>query len=365
MLDREQKTGLQTGRYFLSKQHYQTFVQWVSAFLPEATQWDSCTGLQMDALAGDAGFRRYYRTNTVPSFIAVDSPPDKEKNQAYVNIAMALQSQGIRTPVIYAVDFVQGFLLLEDFGTQVLQPLLSEETLGNYYQQAETSILAIQQIQPQVIFPNYDAELLSAEMGLFSQWFVGELLGQSLSQDEIAMLDNLYGLLVRSALEQPQVLVHRDYHSRNLMLLADNQLGIIDFQDAVWGPVTYDLVSLLKDCYVRWPAEKIRQRALNFKGQLQRAGTLMATDDQQFLNWFELMGLQRHIKVMGIFARLSLRDGKAAYLDDLPLVIRYSLEAAQAHPDTQVFADWFTQRIEPQLAGQSWYRDWRTAGDPK
>jgi len=347
----------------LSKQHHQAFVQWISDFLPATTQGVGAACLQLDALAGDAGFRRYYRSNTVPSFIAVDSPPDKEKNPAYVNIAMALQSQGIRTPVIYGVDFARGFFLLEDFGSQVLQPLLNEETMGDYYQQAEASIVEIQQTQPQAIFADYDAELLNAEMGLFSQWFMGELLGQSLTQDEMAMLDNLYGLLVSSALEQPQVLVHRDYHSRNLMLLADNQLGIIDFQDAVWGPVTYDLVSLLKDCYIRWPAEQMRQRALNFKGQLQRAGRLLTVEDQQFLSWFELMGLQRHIKVMGIFARLALRDGKAAYLDDLPLVIRYSLEAARAHPNTQAFADWFERHVEPQLVGQSWYRDWRTAGD--
>ena len=141
-------------------------------------------------------------------------------------------------------------------------------------------------------------------------------------------------------------------------ILADKTLGVIDFQDAVYGPITYDLVSLLKDCYVRWPAQQMRQRALAYKAQ-----ACANIEDDQFLKWFDLMGLQRHIKVMGIFARLALRDGKRGYLEDLPLVIRYSLEAAKNYPESRPFYDWFLQRIVPQLASQEWYSDWQTAGE--
>ncbi len=272
---------------------------------------------------------------------------------------MALRAQGIRTRKVHAGDFAQGFFLLEDFGRDLLQPMLSPETVGSCYQQAEEMLLEIQKTVPDpVVFPCYDAQRLRDEMALFSHWFVTKLMGIELEQQEVALLDRLFDGLVDNALAQPQVVVHRDYHSRNLMLLADQQLGVIDFQDAVHGPITYDLVSLLKDCYVRWPAEQMRERALSFKSRAR-----INIDDQQFLGWFDLMGLQRHIKVMGIFARLALRDGKSAYLQDLPLVIRYSLETAKDYPHSRAFYTWFLQRIEPQLSAQPWCRDWQTAGD--
>lgn len=341
----------------MENQDQQTFFDWIMAFLPVANVLPE--PLKVVALAGDAGFRRYYRLNTQPSLIAVDSPPAKENNPAYIAVAMALQAQGIRTPKVHAVDFAQGFFLLEDFGCDLLQPMLSPKTVSSCYQQAEEMLLEIQKTVPDpVVFPCYDAQRLRDEMALFSLWFVTELLGIELEQQEVALLDRLFDGLVDSALAQPQVVVHRDYHSRNLMLLADQQLGVIDFQDAVHGPITYDLVSLLKDCYVRRPAEQMRERALSFKS-LARVNV----DDQQFLGWFDLMGLQRHIKVMGIFARLALRDGKSAYLQDLPLVIRYSLETAKDYPHSRAFYEWFLQRIEPQLSAQPWYRDWQTAGD--
>ena len=341
----------------MENQDKQPFVDWITAFLPPESEVSG--PLTIEALAGDAGFRRYYRLNTTPSLIAVDSPPAKENNPAYIAVAMALQAQGIPTPKVHAVDFTQGFLLLEDFGQDVLQPLLNLNTVDGFYQQAQDRLLEIQQTAPNsLIFPPYDAERLRGEMALFGQWFVGELLGIELEQQEITLLNKLFDELVSSALAQPQAVVHRDYHSRNLMLLADKTLGVIDFQDAVYGPITYDLVSLLKDCYVRWPASKMREQALAYK-----AKACSNIDDRQFLSWFDLMGLQRHIKVMGIFARLALRDGKQAYLHDLPLVIRYSLEAAKDYPQSLAFYNWFLQRVEPQLSAHNWYRDWRTAGD--
>ncbi len=341
----------------MENQDQHTFFDWIMAFLPPGNKLSE--PLKVEALAGDAGFRRYYRINTQPSVIAVDSPPTKENNPAYIAVAMALQAQGIRTPKVHAVDFNQGFFLLEDFGHDLLQPLLSSESVDSYYQQAQETLLEIQKTAPDpLVFPRYDAQRLRDEMALFSQWFVGELLGLELESQEIAMLDSLFDHLIDSALDQPQVVVHRDYHSRNLMLLADQELGVIDFQDAVYGPITYDLVSLLKDCYVRWPAEQMREQALAFKSEAH-----INVDNQRFLSWFDLMGLQRHIKVMGIFARLALRDGKSSYLQDLPLVIRYSLEAARDYPHSTAFYQWFLRRIEPQLSAQSWYRDWHSAGE--
>ena len=338
----------------MSNQHYQRFLDWVVISLPEAIEQQQ--PLQITALAGDAGFRRYYRTNTVPSLIAVDSPPAQEDNCAYVNKAHALQAQSVRTPIIYAIDYESGFMLLEDFGEQLLLPLLNPQSMDDLYTNAETCLLQIQQLPPNdQLFPHYDSQQLADEMALFYQWFVIELLGVSLDQDEMAMLDKLYASLIDNAVQQPQVVVHRDYHSRNLMLLANGDLGVIDFQDAVWGPVTYDLVSLLKDCYIRWPAAQVRQRVLAFKQRLIDADTGLNIDDREFLRWFDLMGLQRHIKVMGIFARLSLRDGKHHYLQDLPLVIDYSLEVASQYPETQAFFHWFRQRINPLLPSQNWY----------
>ena len=338
----------------MSDQHFQRFIDWVRDSVPEKAE--KRQSLQIQSLSGDAGFRCYYRINTVPSLIAVDSPPAKEDNHAFVNIAHALQSHGVRTPVIYAVDYESGFMLLEDFGEQLLLPLLNDLSMDDLYTKAETSLLEMQQLPPNDrLFPHYDSQRLTDEMSLFYQWFVAELLNIDLDLDEMSMLNELFGHLVNNALEQPQVLVHRDYHSRNLMLLADEDLGVIDFQDAVWGPITYDLVSLLKDCYIRWPVNKIRQRVLAFKQRLIENNPNLNIDDKAFLRWFDLMGLQRHIKVMGIFARLALRDGKEGYLKDLPLVIDYSLEVASQYPETQVFLHWFQQRISPLLSSQSWY----------
>ena len=296
----------------------------------------------------------------------MDSPPEKEKNQAYIAVSMAFQRGGIVTPKIIAVDFTNGFFLLEDFGLRLLQPELTAENLpasvADRYSQAETILRNIQRVAPEPrVFPLYDAQELQAEMDLFAQWFVAELLGISLDKTEKQMLRQLCEDLIDSAIQQPQVVVHKDFHSRNLMLLEDSRLGVIDFQDALIGPITYDLASLLKDCYLHLPADLVEQRALDFKRTLEADKQLENMTDQEFLRSFDKMGLQRHIKVLGIFARLSLRDGKSGYLNDLPLVIRYSLEAAQRIPEGEAFYNWFIERIEPLLPSQKWYREWRTA----
>ncbi|MDA9240615.1 phosphotransferase [bacterium] len=357
----------------LNNQRRRDFADWIDACVPVSQQREQ--SMQLQPLAGDAGFRRYFRLAGQPSLIAVDSPPDKENNPAYIAVAMAFQRQGITTPKILAVDFSHGFLLLEDFGYQLLHAqllagVLAEEdsperlSAANYYHQAEAVLLAIQTVaaDPRV-FSAYDQQRLQVEMDLFTDWFVGRLLGISLLDHEREMLSQLFTVLIDSAVSQPQVVVHRDYHSRNLMLLEDGALGVIDFQDAVIGPITYDLVSLLKDCYLRLPEEQVIARALAYKKRLEAELAIGSIGDDEFLRWFDLIGLQRHIKVLGIFARLSLRDGKQGYLKDLPLVIRYTLEAAQRYPEGQLFCRWFVERIEPLLPAQDWYSDWRSAGE--
>ncbi|MBT3671648.1 MAG: phosphotransferase [Porticoccaceae bacterium] len=334
----------------------QDFADWILAYLPGDSKL--AEPLHLSPLTGDAGFRSYYRLNTNPSLIAVHSPPSKEKNQAYVDISLVFKTAGIRRPSLIAVDFSRGFLLLEDFGDTLFQSVLTDETVADRYEQAESTLLSIQQLSaiPQV-FEAYDAELLSRELDLFEQWFVKELLGVRIDSAGQIIIDKLYSDLICSALEQPKVVVHRDYHSRNLMILDDDSIGVIDFQDAVYGPITYDLVSLLKDCYVRWPVKLIQERVLNYKQRLEQLGLIDDVNDQAFLRWFDLMGLQRHIKVMGIFSRLALRDRKVGYLNDLSLVVAYSLEITTLYPETHEFGYWFKQNIMPHVQKQSWYND--------
>jgi len=334
----------------------QDFIDWILAYLPSDNKLSE--PLCVCPLKGDAGFRRYYRLNTQPSLIAVNSPPSKEKNEAYVDISLVFKAAGIRRPSIRAVDFTRGFLLLEDFGDKLVQSVLTEKTVEYRYQQAESTLLLIQQlpVNPQV-FKAYDTELLTEELDLFQQWFVTELLGIRIDPATQVMIETLYSDLICSALEQPKVVVHRDYHSRNLMILNNDSIGVIDFQDAVYGPITYDLASLLKDCYLRWPVKLVQERALKYKQKLEKLGLVEGVSDQEFFRWFDLMGLQRHIKVMGIFSRLALRDNKIDYLKDLSLVIAYSLETANIYPETREFGYWFKHEITPYLLKQNWYKD--------
>ncbi|MDG0968886.1 MAG: phosphotransferase [Porticoccaceae bacterium] len=327
---------------------------WVLDYLPKSTK--IAGNLELDPLTGDAGFRQYFRLNTSPALIAVNSPPDKENNSAYIDISLALKAMDIIRPRIYAVDYAQGFLLLEDFGNRHLHSTLSLKSIDFRYDQAEEMLLSLQKANKgSGIFPVYDEQALSQEFDLFATWFVDRLLGLHIEMVDIKMLAELRSYLVNTALSQPQVLVHRDYHSRNLMVLSNDQLGMIDFQDAVIGPITYDLVSLLKDCYISWPRDMVIPRVANYKQKLTDAGLLSDMDSKKFLGWFDLMGLQRHIKVLGIFARLALRDEKSAYLKDLPLVIGYVLETAAHYPQTAKFSHWFDAKVMPKVRQQKWF----------
>ena len=309
-------------------------------------------------LGGDAGFRRYFRIEGSTNLLAVWAPPSTEKNQAFVAIAEFLRNRGIPAPQVLAFELERGFLLVEDFGEQVYLDQLNADSADSLYGQALICLLRIQQCEAdRVIFEPYDAEVLQREMALFHEWFVPQLLGHELSGEELQMLQRSFSILTESALEQPQVIVHRDFHSRNLVYREHACPGIIDFQDALLGPITYDLVSLLKDCYIQWPAPKVRAWALAYGGMAVEAGIMAPTAEATFLRWFELMGLQRHIKVLGIFARLYLRDGKQAYLKDLPLVVDYTRICARSYPQLAEFSQWFEQTLMPIISTQSWMRE--------
>lgn len=326
-----------------------------------------CTpeSVKLKPIASDAGFRRYFRFATPSQWLAVDAPPQTEDTRQFVALARYLSEYEVNTPKILAVDETKGFLLVEDFGDELLHRLLTPSTADALYREAFTSLVSLATCPDQpALIPRYDLELLRRELNIFSEWFIAALLEYQLSAPEEAMLDKLFSALEQSALQQPQCLVHRDFHSRNLLIRRDNNLGVIDFQGALWGGCTYDLVSLLRDCYIRWPADQVSAWALNYRQTVINAGLLDASvDAKTYLRWFDWMGLQRHIKVLGIFARLSLRDGKPHYLKDLPLVIRYTIEVAQRYAELKPFADWFCDKLLPLAEQQAWYCDYRQAGD--
>jgi aminoglycoside/choline kinase family phosphotransferase len=330
---------------------------WAGEHLPSAA---AAGEARLTPLTGDASNRRYFRLQTpVASYVVAEAPPATEKNAAFIAIREQLDRAGIRVPEIFAADLDKGYLLLEDLGDRLLLPTLTADNVDSHYGRALEILLRMAQAAPaDPPVPVYDQALLSEELDRFPRWFVDGLLGYHVVPADRECLDKLWQLLLDNALEQPGVLVHRDFHSRNLMLQDDGQLAVIDFQDAVIGPVTYDLVSLLRDCYIRWPGRRVRQWALSHRDALRVAGHIASVSDAVFLRWFDWMGLQRHIKVLGTFARLYLRDGKVTYLRDLPLVVRYVRDVlavyAPHEPAFAAFADWFDSALIPRIAAQSW-----------
>jgi len=285
--------------------------------------------LEITPVSGDASFRRYFRASTpTVKFIAVDAPPEKENSEPFVRIAKEWSEKGIRVPKVVADDLALGFMLLEDFDDQQLLDRLQSECDDPYMQALET-LLGIQML-PAEGLPSYDTSIFTREMNLFPEWFLGEMLGITEGWDRL--LETTYQQLIDSALNQPQVCVHRDYHSRNLMPLADGCLGVIDFQDALIGPVSYDLVSLLRDSYIEWPESKVVEWVENYRFMLMDVGFSLP-DSAGFKKQFDLMGMQRQLKVLGIFSRLYLRDGKSGYLKDIPLTFKYLYRSASSHSE--------------------------------
>lgn len=313
----------------------------------------------LHAVSGDASFRRYFRTNTLsPALIAMDAPPEKEDSGSFISIANEWRTQGIRVPRIIHHDLNLGFILLEDFGDQVLLQHLNPAApdihqAENYYPKAIEALLAIQQTSAtQPTLPLYDATLLDREMALFKDWLLDEKLGLSLSTTEHQLIDSFFSSLRNNALEQPQVPVHRDYHSRNLMVDNKEPLGILDFQDAVLGPISYDLVSLLRDCYIVWPSDKV-VHWVELYFQRATEAQLINVELTQFTRWFDLMGMQRHLKAAGIFARLSIRDGKHAYLNDIPTTLDYLIHVSTNYREFDELNQWLVQRVHPAVSAMA------------
>ncbi len=282
--------------------------------------------------SADASFRRYFRVSrsgsSNDSLIVMDAPPDKEDSEPFITISRLLADVGVNVPRVIETDLSQGFLLLTDLGNQPYLDALNDQTVKMLYADALDALLTMQRdvsVEGNTL-PEYDLVLLKREMELFREWYLRRNLNLLLTVQQQEQLDSIFQLLAESALAQPQVFVHRDYHSRNLMVTPENNPGILDFQDAVVGSVTYDLVSLLRDCYIEWPREQVEQWALAYLHRAADAGIFKLTADHTddvLLRWFDWMGVQRHLKASGIFSRLCLRDGKDGYLDDIPRTLSY------------------------------------------
>jgi N-acetylmuramate 1-kinase len=304
--------------------------------------------------SADASFRRYFRV-TLPTqtLIAMDAPPDREDSAPFVRVGRALAAIGVPVPRIVEADLAQGFLLLSDLGSSHLLGMLKAGADPQAaYAPAVAALLKMQVdgLAASVDLPAYDAALLQREMDLFPEWFLGRHLGLTVDSSMQTVLARAGALLIASAHEQAQVFVHRDFHSRNLMVLAPGAIGVIDFQDAVRGPVTYDLVSLYKDCYVAWPRTDVVAWVESYRQAVSRQG-LAVGQPAEMLRSFDWMGLQRHLKVLGIFARLWYRDGKAGYLADLPLVLQYVLDVTATYGELTELNALLRDVVVPQFVG--------------
>lgn len=311
---------------------------------------------RIEVASADASFRRYFRV-FLPgdeTRIVMDAPPSHENILPYLTVAGLLHEIGVHVPRIEAVDRLQGFVLLEDLGSTPYLVELRHPGRAKALYAAALETLAIIQIRglpASETLASYDAAVLEREMRLMPEWFCERHLGFTPDASEQELLRSTFAWLTEECLAQPRVFVHRDYHSRNLMVLPNGGPGVIDFQDALAGPLGYDLVSLLKDCYIAWPRDAVETWVEDYR-QLLRArggGVLAGSKAQDFLRGFDLAGVQRHIKVLGIFARLFWRDGKRGYLDDLPLTLDYLRDTCARYPELQTFGTWLEHRIVPAL----------------
>ena len=331
---------------------------WVNCCLADRI---SQGALQLSPLSGDGGFRNYYRISGItPPLLGVDASPAIENNRAFYQVAELLRQYGIHTPQIHAVDLEQGFLLIEDMGTELYSILLGNKDKAlNLYEDAEQCLLRMAAIPTQAVgLPLYNAVKLQQELNLFPVWLVEKLLQIKINDQERGVIEAVNTKLIASALEQPSIVVHRDFHCRNLLYVPGNNPGVIDFQDAVVGPITYDLVSLYRDCYVHWPSAEVGEWVKQYYQKLIDKNLLSNTVDSDiFAGWFDWMGLQRHIKVLGIFARLYLRDNKVGYLKDLPLVMHYVLSVASQYEAFSEFISWFESRLLPVAKTHTWYKE--------
>lgn len=310
--------------------------------------------LSIAPASSDASFRRYFRVRHPDgTAIAMDAPPAHEDCRPFLAMAWLLRDIGLNAPEVLEVNLDQGYLLLGDLGDRRYLDELDANSVDRLYGDALDALERLQTLGPRdERLPAYDRPMLLREMQLFPDWLLTRHLGLTLSDDVQAMLARSFELLVAATLEQPRVCVHRDYHSRNLMIVDDHNPGILDFQDAVVGPITYDLVSLLRDCYIAWPRRQVEGWAV---GYLERPAIRALVGDvsqHDWLRWFDLMGIQRHLKASGIFARLNHRDGKPGYLADIPRTLRYIVEAAEPYAELEPLHRFLQEKVIPRLESE-------------
>lgn len=315
---------------------------WLDEQLPAlflAQGWGPIPPATLTAASSDASFRRYFRwEGGEQTFIVMDAPPPQENCKPFVDIAHLLRKSGINVPEIYAEDLVQGFLLLNDLGRQTYLDVINEHNADTLFADAFEALLAYQQLPMDAPLPSYDVALLRRELELFPEWYVRKHLGIELGQQQLANWQRVSDLLIESALAQPKVLVHRDFMPRNLMLSEPNP-GVLDFQDAVYGPVTYDVTCLFKDAFLSWPQERVHAWLEIYWEKARALGIPVQDDFAAFLRASDLMGVQRHLKVIGIFARICHRDGKPRYLTDVPRFFAYIEAVLARRPELAELAD--------------------------
>ena len=303
---------------------------------------------QLAAITGDASFRRYFRVNTGDqSYIVMDSDPDKLDNTPYIELNKVFSQHGFKLPKILQADEKQGFFLLSDLGNTHLADLLGDEDRTLHYKHLIKLSAQWAQIPPAQYMKVFDGEFLQFELSIFRDWLVDNFIGEQLSADEQKMWQQACELLINNALEQPIVTVHRDFHSRNIMRTGQ-QWAIIDYQDAVQGPVCYDLVSLLRDCYFKLPEQELDYLLHYAYDEFSEQQLLQDTSFAMFKRWFDLTGVQRHLKAAGIFCRLKLRDGKSGYLNNVLPTLTYISNVSKEYPELTALGQWIEQTIIPQ-----------------
>lgn len=299
--------------------------------------------IPIEPASADASFRRYFRVslNNGDSKIAMDAPPQYEDCRPFLKVAALFRSAGVNVPEVFAEDLGQGFLLLSDLGNTTYLSALDNESATKLYGDANAALIAIQRISKSGVLPEYDRALLSRELLLFPDWYISKHLNVTLTPSQQAVLDTTFEKLLENNLAQPKVFVHRDFHSRNLMVVEGNypqNPGVLDFQDAVYGPITYDLVSLYRDAYIDWDEEREMDFVIRYWEAARNAGLPVGNDFHAFYRDYEWMGAQRQIKVLGIFARLFYRDNKDGYLKDMPRVMRYLRRTCERYDELRPFA---------------------------
>jgi len=298
----------------------------------------------------DASFRTYHRLFLKnKTFIVMDAPPEQENCKAFIKITKKLRACDVNVPIIHNVNIEQGFLLLSDLGNDLYLDKLNKSSIYELYSDALSTLVAIQVLVNVGGVDGYDKSLLIREMNLFREWLIEKHLNIKLSDSQVKILTKLFDLLVNNALQQPKVFVHRDFHSRNLMVTKENNPGVIDYQDAVYGPISYDLVSILKDCYIKWPKEEINKWVDFYLNKLYEEKAQYRINRDEFVRWFDLMGVQRHLKASGIFARLSHRDGKHNFLEDIPRTLSYILDLKEAYEELRPICIILEELVLPRL----------------